>query len=332
MELNLPRQRTLAVLLAFLIGSGAALRAAAEETHYAAALQNHVFAGSKQDGYTNGLFFTQVRTASAGADGVEPTALLKPVLGWLGVSRSTLAAASLRQIMITPRELERSVPAPTDTPYAGALVFRSTHVKVQGETADMLALDLGVTGPASGAEKVQRWIHNTNDATKPQGWDTQGPTRVLVGIEGYRAWRSPLGGSAGAANADFVALAGGVLGNRESWLGGTLLLRYGTDLAGSFPSLARVSGRTSDPFIRGDGWFAFAGLSADRRLGDRGLGSDARNHSIELRKSQVFPMLGIAYGWGNASLTFSLHGGTPLIESVENRQNYGSITYTWRGD
>ncbi len=320
------RPRTLAKLCAFFLGLGVVAQVSAEEVFNSFAFQNHAH---EQDGYTNGLFFARTRIASSGETGVAPPLLLKPLFGWLGVSDPTLASTSIAQTMITPRDLD-VVPAPDAVPYAGVLVLRSASVHVRDNIADLLALDLGVMGPASGAEHMQRFIHRVLGATKPESWDTQGPSRALIGIQGYRAWRSDWN-LEGNADLDFIALGGGTLGNRESSVGGTLMLRYGTDLARSFPTVVRVSGRTADPFVIGRGWFAYAGVSADRIVGDRWLGDDARNNITEPRKSQVAPMLGFAYGWENSSLSFSLHTATPIVEETEYRQNYFSITYVWRG-
>jgi len=328
--LNQRALQKLTMSVVFAAGIGGVSIAGAEQISWLGTLQNHVLVGNEQNGYTNGIFVSRLRSASANEIGVESTLLLQPLADLIGAPRPTLAAASVNQIMITPRDLENPNPAPNDTPYAGALIFRSTNVYVHGDFADMFTLDLGVVGPASGAEKMQRAIHSVLNATRPEGWDTQRPTRALFGVEAYRAWRSPWALGNGKTNGDFVVIGGASLGNRESTVGGNLLVRYGTDLKRSFPSLARVSARTGDPFTSGEGWFVFAGLSADRIVGNKWLGEDAKNNIAEPRKSQTTPLLGLAYGWSaHSSVTFSVHSGTPMVTSTNDRQRYGSITYVW---
>jgi hypothetical protein len=327
LTLSKPR---IAPVLAFVTVLCCGAQAHAEEISWSATLQNHVLVGTKQNGYTNGIFVSRMRTAAPNEAGVDSTLLLEPFMNWLGAPKPTLAAASVSQVMISPRDLENPKPAPTDTPYGGALTYRSTNVYVHDAFADMLSLNIGLVGAGSGAEKTQRAIHNTNNATKPEGWYTQRPTRGLISIDAYRAWRSPwsLSGNSGWSG-DFVALGGASLGNRESTAGGTLLVRYGTGLERSFPTLTRITGRTGDPSIFGEGWFTFAGFSADRLLGDRWIASDGVNNTSEPRKSQIAPMLGIVYGWGQSSLTFSIHSSSPAVRSSNDRQSYGSLTYVW---
>lgn len=309
---------------------GGSLQAVAEENFYSFTFQNDAFFNREGNGYTNGFFLARTRLPSKGEDGTAVPLMLSPAANWLGMPKATLASTTLSQIMITPRDIERPVPRPRDVPYAGVLNLRSTGVFVHDEIADMMTLNLGAMGPASGADKMQRFLHRVRGATKPEGWNSQGSSKLLVGLEGYRSWRRPWGSvDAGQSVGDFVVTGGGALGNRESLVGGTLMVRYGTDLQQSFPTLSRVNGRSGDPFAIGRSWFAYAGLSGDRILGDRGIGSSTPGNTTQLRKSQITPVLGFAYGWGDSSLTFSLQSATPLVDSNHDRQSYGSVTYVW---
>lgn len=306
------------------------LPAGAEESFGSFALQNDFFFGHDGGGYSNGVFLSNVRVTSPEESGVQPTLLLEPLTSWLDMPQPTLAFASLRQLMVTPRDKSRRNPDPNDAPYIGALIYRSAHVHVQGNVADMLALDLGVIGPASGAERTQYFVHNAFGSSQAKGWDDQVHNRVVVGGEAYRAWRFPWAADSAPTNGDLVVLGGGGLGNLITSAGGAVLLRYGTGLERSFPSVARVSGRTGDPFMIGRGWFVYAGLSGDYLFYHAGISSDSpAGNSARLRHSQLMGMAGIAYGWSQSALSISLQSATPLIESSHHRQSYGSITYLW---
>jgi len=330
------RQRTVllsrTILAAVLAGFLIPTPAAAEQVLISTAFQDDFFFGHDGGGYSSGLFISRMRATSPGEDGVAPPWLLSPLVGWLGMPRSTLAATSLSQIIVTPRDISRTDPDPGDAPYLGALSLRSTHVQVQNDVADMLSLDLGVIGPASGAARTQRFAHRLIGSEEPQGWDKQVSGKLLIGIERYRAWR--WGGStatSAGASADAIVLLGGTLGNLQTSAGGSVLLRYGEGLADSFGTVARITGRTGDPFVIGRGWFAYTGVSGDRFFSHFGIGDEAGPaNKAQLRKSQFIGLAGIAYGWGNSSLSFSLQSASPLVESSGNRQSFGSITYTWR--
>ncbi len=303
----------------------------AEEHYGAATLQNDAFFGRDGGGYTNGVFFSSIRAASpgsgAGTESVAPPLLFGPVAGLLGVRSATLASSSLGQIMITPRDISRREPDPSDAPYVGALVYRATQVEVDGDVGNMASLNIGVIGPASGAKQTQRAIHRLIGSDRPEGWGSQVSNRPLIGIERYVAKRFPWGENApgGGASGDVIVQGGGVLGNLETSAGASVMLRYGIGLERSFATTMNVTGRTADPFVLGQGWFAFAGLAADRVFDHTGIGSEA-----DLRKSRATAAVGFAYGWRSSSLTFSLQSADPLIRSSNRRQSYGSITYLMR--
>lgn len=314
------------------LGCAAAAPAFAEERFASVLFQNDFFFGHDGGGYTNGIFASSMRVTSLGESSVEPPLLMKPIAGWLGLPQATLASSTLGQIMVTPRDYTLRTPDPSDAPYIGVLMFRSAQVYVHDDIADMAAVDLGVIGPAAGAEQTQRFVHRVVGADRPQGWDSEVSNKMLVGIERYRAWRFPWGvAEAGKAHGDVVALAGGVLGNFETSLGSTVMLRYGVGLERSFPTVARVATRSADPFVIGRGWFAYSGLSADHIFNHVGVSNDAPlAATAELRKSRFTVVAGIAYGWEHSSLSFSLQSANPLVRSSHQQQSYGSVTYSLR--
>jgi hypothetical protein len=302
----------------------------AEDVFASATFQEDLFLGSDGGGYTSGVFLSHMRIASEGEKGIEPTWVFKPIARWLGMPQATLASFTVAQVIVTPKDLQRSPPDPLDAPYLGELLIRSANVYVHDDIADMFALSVGVVGPGSGASETQRFVHRLTGSTRPQGWHSQVPDKLLLGVEGYRAWRFPFAvGNIAGAKADAVVLGGGALGTVESSVGGTVLLRYGTGLDRSFPTVARVTSRTGDPFAVGRGWFAYVGASADRAFNQISLGNDRPDGNVSrLRKTQQIMMGGVAYGWAKSSLTFSLQSANPLVDTINHRKSWGSLTYS----
>jgi len=318
------RRLPLLLGLGLLALQGLATQALAEERYGALLFQNDLFLGRDGGGYTNGIYLSSLRVAAPGEAGIAPGVLVGPVASLLGVSDAVLTAVSFGQGIVTPKDISRRVPDPTDAPYAGFLMLRSAQVARNDETVDVAAVSLGLIGPGAGAEQVQRTIHRLTGSTAPQGWDTQISNRPLVGLERARAWRfASTPGMAGGPSADAIVQAGGTLGNLESTLGASLLLRYGTGLSRSYPA-AVVNGYSVDPFVVGAGWFVFAGVSVDRVLHHMGLGDEAR-----LRRERTAGTLGLAYGWGRSSLTFAVRTTDPLVTS-SGRQMFGSLSYLIR--
>lgn len=341
------RRRIALLALSALATLGMAASASAEERHLSLLLQNDVFVGHDGGGYTNGLAISYLRSTSPGEAAIAPHALLGPVAQWLNVAPATLTFTSLNQIMITPRDITRVQPDPLDAPYLGALWLRTGQVSVRDDIADTLSVNLGMIGPASGARQAQTLIHRLTGSNRPQGWDSQVSNRALFGVERYRALRLPLGASAtsagtapawdvhaGAAPAwDAVVLGGGAAGNMLSSLGGSAMLRYGSSAATlqrSYATSVRQLARSGDPVVFGRGWLAYAGVHADYLFSHAGISNDLPpgGSRAKLRSSQVIGMAGLAYGWGDASLAFSLQSSSALTTGISRRQAFGSLSYT----
>ena len=323
--------RIAAALLTLGVLAGAPPAADAEERHLSVMLQNDVFAGHDGGGYTNGLAIALLRSTAPGETEIAPQWLLSPVAPLLGMGPATLTSTSLNQIMITPRDIARKDPDPMDAPYLGALWVRAGQVSVQGAIADTLTVNLGMIGPASGARQAQTFIHRVTGSTRPEGWDHQVSNRFLFGVERYRAVRFFSGDIDSAAPAmDAIVLGGGAAGNLLSSVGGSVLLRYGTSLQRSYASSVRQLARSGDPLVFGRGWMVYGGMHADYFFAHAGIsnGLPPGGSRAELRKPQLIGLAGVAYGWGESSLSFSLQSTSALTTGIGRRQAYGSLTYT----
>jgi hypothetical protein len=315
----------------FTLGALSVTATAAEEQHLSVMLQNDVFAGHDGGGYTNSLAIAYLRSAAPGTAAIAPQWLLAPVAPLLGMGPATLASTSLNQIMITPRDITRKDPNPMDAPYLGALWVRAGQVSVQGDVADTLSVNLGMIGAASGARQAQTFIHRITGSSRPEGWDSQVSNRLLYGVERYRAIRFFSGEADSAApGMDAIVLGGVAAGNLLSSVGGSVLLRYGTSLQRSYASSVRQLSRSGDPLIFGRGWMVYAGMHADHFFAHAGISNDLPpgGTRAELRQAQLIGLAGIAYGWGDSSLSFSLQSTSALTTGIGRRQAYGSLTYT----
>lgn len=321
--------RTLALLA---LSTAFTLPAWAADTFGSLVWQNDVFIGQDGGGYTNGLFLSQLRVASPGEETIEPPMIMRPLVSTLGLPRPTLTALSIGQMMVTPRDITRRTPDSTDAPYIGALLVRSTYVTVQGPAVHMLALNVGVIGPASGAKETQRFIHKVTGSTEPEGWDSQVSNRGLLGLEassGWRAaWRGANGGDNGSAGADAIALADAALGNLQRSAGTTLMLRYGHGLDRSYATTPRILSQRGDPMLLDEGWFTFTAFSYGRFFHHEGIDGNDQQRAT-LRKNNLRATAGLAYGWKDSSLTVSVTRESPLVDAGL-AHSYASFSYTWR--
>ena len=179
-------------------------------------LENDTFTGSDNN-YTNGLGLTWVSNA---IDTYEERSFVRrwgefwsflPFVGNEGYR--TYVSWTLAQEMHTPDDITVANPPLDDQPYAGVLYLDSTIYAKKERWVHAWQLRVGVVGPASQAENVQKWIHEVTDSDEPMGWDTQLPNEPVlnVGYTGtYLLAQGHLGKSAGWR---IIPVASAALGN-----------------------------------------------------------------------------------------------------------------------
>ena len=205
-------------------------------------LENDAFTGSDNN-YTNGLGVSWV---SGPIDTYDEQSFVRrwgnawsflPFVGKDGYR--SYVSWSLAQEMYTPDDIKMANPPRDDQPYAGVLYLDSV-VYAKGErSTHAWQLRVGVVGPASQAENVQKSFHKMIGADEPMGWDTQLPNEPVINV-GYTgahllaqgdlgksaSWRVVPVANAGLGNY-FTGVGAGVYGevgwNLVDALGGTAL-------------------------------------------------------------------------------------------------------------
>jgi lipid A 3-O-deacylase len=291
---------------------------------------NDIFANRDGGGYTNGLYISWYDLSNEGDEKLKPPLLTLPLV-WMQDDKAPLAysAHTLGQAMITPRDISKEIPDPNDAPYAGLLFFRSSYIVVDDNFADAVSLLVGVLGPASGAEKTQRFIHKITDSTEPQGWDSQLGNEPIGQISRTGVWRFA---TSETSPVDGILLANIGLGNLESSAGGGIILRAGTGLAKSFSTAALLTGRISNPMAVDGGWYIYAGATVDYVHNQIFVnGNTFRDSpSANLRHEQHAVLGGISYSLDNLSISISYQDGSALDTNSTSRQQFGALTLAWR--
>jgi len=88
------------------------------------------------------------------------------------------------QKYFTPQDLLLRNVANFDRPYAGLLYggFSVSRFKEENKRS-MLGLELGIVGPASGAQGFQEWYHETFGFPAPRGWGFQMPNELVLNFK-----------------------------------------------------------------------------------------------------------------------------------------------------
>lgn len=300
--------------------------AIAELDWVSASWDNDIVAGKDGGGYTNGIYFSWGQRNESGDELTKPPILTLP-LAWMLDDDPTYAYKlhSIGQAMVTPEDITKAIPDPADAPYAGLLFWRSTYVVVKNDFADQVATLVGIVGPSSRAEEVQKFVHKVVDSDEPQGWDYQLEDQFVWQLQRTAVWRFSTDDS---SPFDAVLLGDVGVGNLESLAGAGLFLRAGSGLARSYSTMSFLASRVSTPVAVSEGWYVYLGGSGHYVHNQILVDGDTfgASASKNLEHYQYSLMAGFTYAWQRASICFSFQSDTEPNESQTARKNFGAIT------
>jgi len=106
--------------------------------------------------------------------------------------RRTAGGYLLGHQMFTPRQIESRQLIQNDRPYAGYLYGGGFWQRANATTHDHLELNLGLVGPSTQAEELQKIIHDWSGGKSPSGWEHQLGDEPTVQTFLRRTWRVSL--------------------------------------------------------------------------------------------------------------------------------------------
>jgi len=324
------RQSTLLRCLVLGAAVASSANASAALDWISASWDNDLAAGKDGGGYTNGIYFSWGQRNEPGEDLTKPPLLTLPLAWMLSDDPTyTYKMHSLGQAMVTPEDITKAIPDPADAPYAGLLFWRSTYVVVKDDFADNVATLVGIVGPSSGAEEVQKFVHELVDAKEPQGWKYQLEDEFIWQLQRTAVWRFSTEDS---SPFDAVLLGDIAVGNLESHAGAGIFLRAGSGLARSYSTMSFLGSRVSTPVAVSEGWYVYLGGTGkyvhNQILVD---GNDfSASASDNLEHYQYSLMSGITYAWKRASICLSYQSDTEPNKSQTARKEFGAITLAWQ--
>ena len=223
--------------------------------------------------------------------------------------------------MFTPEDLTRTDLIGDDRPYAGwlfgsfGLVLGPHEEQRVGSVAfdriETLQLTLGIVGPASGADRTQKFVHSVINAEKPRGWRNQlrNEPGFILEYESKARWDAFdfLG-----LEADLMPSAGFALGNIHTYASAAMTFRFGNRLANDFgPPRIRPSIAGSEFTIHRttNAWapisFCLGGRAVARNIfldGNTFRSSHDVDREIWVGDVQVGAVVSL---WGRARLSFT---------------------------
>jgi len=197
---------------------------------------------------------------------------------------------SLGENIFTPDNIRRSDLTKEDRPYAGFLYLAiGVHSKSKLRL-DTLEIDLGIVGPHSYAEQLQKFIHELINGVEPKGWHNQLKDEFAIQAIFERKWKLLQTGTDKGFGFDLIPHFGGGLGNVYIYAHSGAQLRFGWNLPDDFgASLFRPGGDCNVGFwSRGPfGIYAFAAVDGKAVMRDIFLDGNTFRNSHRVDKSAI---------------------------------------------
>ncbi len=207
---------------------------------------------------------------------------------------------------------------------------------------DTVEINLGIVGPHSYAEQVQKTWHNWIDSTDPRGWDHQLKNEPVLNLYYERKWKllkSDLGKGFGL---DVIPHLGAALGNALTGVNTGVQARIGWHLPNDYGTfLIRPGSDTNAPLDDTDprfnpathrlGCHIFAGFNTSAVVRNIFLdGNTFRDsHSVDKKPVVVQGIAGLAVMVHRFKITYAYVYQTKEYDTQNEDQEYASITVSY---
>lgn len=240
------------------------------------------------------------------------------------------------QSMNTPQDISRKDLIEDQPPYAGMLVSRATLYAFNQKQTDRLTFLLGIVGPASGAEKGQKFIHGITDSEEPMGWQHQLRNEPVFRIEASRSNRLWASKFSDRAEMDLITTKLGGLGNLSSDVGYGFGLRIGSSLVDSFPIATDLPGREVNPTagMTTRHWIVFMNLSGRYEFNNLLIEGNTftKSHGVALRHEQLQLSYGVSINLDRWAFMYSAAISTDKYIGQQEKSRFGAVSITYRLD
>lgn len=296
------------------------------------------FIAHEDSGYTNGMGISW---------GYGPFGTLEngPLPNWLetavqvfpdvnAVQRTHEMSYRIVQTMYTPEDIQVVELIEDDRPYVGMLLWHANLHSYDEAVSDRYWLTLGMIGPVSGAEQVQKTIHQLIGKKRPNGWRNQLKNEPVFDLSAERLWRLHSHNITESVEYDLVGISAGDLGTLKSEIGAGIGFRVGRALTRSFMAALVIPGRNINPLAANlkNEWHLFANLYSRYVFNDIIFDGNTfrESHSVTLTHEQLLYAVGASYHarlWG---IVVSVQDGTRFFEERVENAFFATLSYTYR--
>lgn len=310
----------------------------ASNSYFNFTLEDDMFVG-RDYGYTGGAQLGWSKGLAPTYDKLAPKWIATAAKSlWLNNDPSQQKAVSFKvgMMIYTPKDLTRKTPDPTDLPYSGMIYWQGTLHSLDNKTADRAYLLLGLVGPSSGAEYVQKGIHHLLGSQQPRGWDSQLDNEPVFKIGVARRWRAAYYNFDHSRwGIDVVTNSEISVGTFESIADQYISFRIGQELLYSYPTAGLLPGRDINPLacVAGRNVNIFITIMAryqPNALYVQGNTFGGRRTNLNIEREQQAWSAGVNWNIGMWGYEFAIVRNTGIFDGANALQTFGQASVTRR--
>lgn len=251
------------------------------------------------------------------------------------IGRANQASFRLVHQIYTPDNIEEPALIVDDRPYAGLVfvglsLYEDAPITQNVTQATDLHLDVGLVGPSSLADSIQREVHRITNSDRPRGWDHQLGDEPIANLNWRRQWwiDTPLAGKQ-FAHGPSVGVA---LGNLYTYASTGYSVRWGDDASG-VPTLTPNPGsRGQFDATHGLQWYLFANVDGYYMAHNLTLDGNvfSSSHSVDRKEWVADASIGLALGWDEWQVTYAALKRTREFDGQDSHDTVGAMTLTKR--
>lgn len=250
----------------------------------------------------------------------------------------TAVQYAVGQKIFTPEDTESRNLILNDRPYAGWLYgsanLMSRYVDQPNlQVGNILGITVGIVGPSSQGDSIQKGFHDLIGVDKPNGWDNQLEDEPGVLLTYTRRWQyfHNLGSGVAFETAPHLV---GALGNIYTYAGGGMMFRLGKGLRNDIAPPNIRPGFPGVPFVRPSdrvNWYFFAGMEG--RAMARNIFLDGNtfkdSHSVDKKTFVADAQFGFAIHYQNIRFALSNVWRSREFEEQDDNVQFGAINLSF---
>ncbi|WP_345980168.1 lipid A deacylase LpxR family protein [Sulfurimonas sp. HSL3-2] len=285
------------------------------DDHYSAGLQIGWMSDTYNGKMSNGF----------GQAYVEFLSNILELAGASFTSRKRAGTISVQEMIITPKDLTKSEPIYNDVPYMGLLSNSFSLLSWDKDDFDEYRLTIGMVGPDSGAEKLQKTVHTIVGSTDPKGWNNQLGTRVVTQLGYIHGIKQFMGSYKHSQRFEWFNSYYADVGNFYCGAGVGSSIRYGHNMPYNFESVSGLFNSSKGDMIELDqknssiGWDIHGGVHLNA-IAYLYLYDESKRFGYSYERPYFLPIVNFGVSWymKNFSLAIDFFPSQPTVANPQS--------------